>query len=154
MAVILIGCNLFVPLFWAVGECLILPSRLGLLREEAGGNQWQSQLNDRERVNHVVPSVDRTANHLREWNARLHQWREQRERSQLRYERCLSLRALFVYGFFCAVGLAMVLLILYISPRTWGGRRSTDPLSALFTAKVSALPLSISDFLPVRASLD
>ena len=44
MAAIILGCNIFVPVFWIIGEWIILPFNMSVNNEIATGRAWQREL--------------------------------------------------------------------------------------------------------------
>ena len=73
--------DLFMCIFWVVGEILIKSFDLELKDEIDGGKAYQKRLDAAERAQHMVLPEDRRKNvrHAPEWNEQILGWKERQK---------------------------------------------------------------------------
>ncbi|MDC3321392.1 hypothetical protein OAV88_02205 [bacterium] len=111
--------NVFLCIFWYVGEYLIAAFDKELRSELKGGEEWQLDLDEQERNHGLVPATVRRKapiKHSWKWNEELLGWQERKNKANAEYKHKLWMRAYFFYAFFFCVSWLNQWLVLEIMP--------------------------------------
>ena len=143
VALIMVGCNVLIPLFWFVGEMIVNHYNRTMANEGASGRAWQKSLDEWERRAGYNPGAYRVPRHTTDWNSKLSTWYTQQKVIVRKLNAGVRRRAFLFYGFFLLVGYVLLLLVFSISPQ------AEDPDEQFYSPVVGLFLIETNGFYDV-----